>query len=79
MPHTNRGPGEKVGTSSRGEGPPVIFWGDVCAVSLREDKGSQIIIASSEMEAAITKNQEQFKRGLPGRRISELLPVEMPC
>ena len=24
VPHTNRGPGEKVGTSSRGEGPPVI-------------------------------------------------------
>lgn len=46
---------------------------------MREDKGSQIIIASSEMEAAIAKNQEEFERGLPGRRITEFLPVEMPC
>ena len=76
MPHTNRGPGEKVGTSSRGEGPPVICYGDGCAVSLREDKGSQIIIASGEMEAAIAKNQEQFKKGLSGRRITDFRSKE---
>jgi len=43
---------------------------------LREDEGSQIVIAGSEMEATITKNQEQLKRGLP---IAEFMPVEMPC
>ena len=45
-------------------------------MSLREDdKRSQIIVASSEMKAAIAKNQEQLERGLP---IAEFMPIEMP-
>ena len=76
MSHANRGLSEKVGTGSKGKGPSVIRQENRSTVSLRENKGSQIIAVSGEMEAAIAENQKQLKWEW---LCAEFLPTEVPC